>query len=417
MLDKFSTEYNFAKNLDTEDPLKTYKNKFILPSSNPIYLCGHSLGLQPKDASKYVNDEIDSWAELAVKGHHEGKSPWLDYHCYLNSAMSKIVGSKESETVLMNSLTSNLHFLMISFFRPNNKKYKILIDTPCFPSDKYAVQSHLKLHGLDPVKDLIEINTLNNNSCIPNGSILNEIEEKIHDVGLMLLSGVNYYTGQLYDIKSASKIATENNCVIGLDLAHAAGNVTLKLHDWEIDFAAWCGYKYLNGGPGAPSGAFIHEKYHNNKNIPRLEGWWGHNKNTRFDPPTKFDPIIGAEAWQSSNPPILSMASLRSSLDLFDDAGIANLIKKSKILTSYMEFLINSLDSDIIKIITPNNSDSRGSQLSIMIDRNEKSVNDVFDANNILCDFRKPNIVRAAPCAFYNTFSDIYNFVEVLKKL
>lgn len=417
MLNNFSDKGTYASNLDLNDSLKEFRKKFIFPSSDTIYLCGHSLGLQPQIAREYVKTELDSWARLGVKGHHSGENPWLDYHSYLNESMSKIVGSKKSETVVMNSLTSNLHFLMISFFRPTKEKYKILIDSPTFPSDKYAVQSHLKLHGLDPLNDLIEINTLNNNRCISNDEFQNKIQDNISNVAMILLSGVNYYTGQLFDINAISNIANQSECVIGLDLAHAAGNVNLDLHRWNIDFAAWCGYKYLNGGPGAPSGAFIHEKHHKNKDILRLEGWWGHNKDKRFDPPIIFDPIESAEAWQSSNPPILSMAALKSSLDLFDDAGISNLRYKSKMMTLYMEKLIKSVNSNNIKIITPSNPESRGSQLSIVIKCSEKIINNIFDSNNIVCDFRKPNVIRAAPCALYNTFLDIHKFVDALKKI
>jgi len=334
----------------------------------------------------------------------------------LTQSMSEIVGSKASETVVMNSLTTNLHLLMISFFRPNKKKYKIIIDTPVFPSDKYAVQSQLKLHNLDPEKDLIEINTLRNNKCISKEEMLDSIESNIDNVAMILLSGVNYYTGQLYDIKSIAKLAQNHGCIIGLDLAHAAGNVELHLNKWEIDFASWCGYKYLNGGPGAPSGVFIHEKHHN-REINRLEGWWGHDKNTRFNPPEVFSPINSAEAWQLSNPPILSMAALRGSLELFSDIGIKSLREKSEKLTGYLEYLVKSLDSKKINIVTPSQSDERGSQLSLIIDSEEDYINKIFSKNNIIIDVRKPNVIRAAPCASYNSFSDVYNFVEILKQI
>jgi len=305
---------------------------------------------------------------------------------------------------------------MISFFSPNKEKYKIIIDTPSFPSDKYAVQSHLKLHNLNPKKDLIEINTLKNNKCLSNAEILNEIEKNITHTCMILLSGVNYYTGQLYDIKSISKLAKKHNCIIGLDLAHAVGNVKLKLNEWGVDFASWCGYKYLNGGPGAPSGVFIHTKHHN-KPLNRLEGWWGHNNNTRFEPPLNFDPLSGAEAWQLSNPPILSMSALRCSLDLFDEIGIDKLSIKSMMLTSYLEYLIKSLNHTYITIITPNTSKDRGAQLSLVINSTNKNIEQFFKSKNITLDFRKPNVIRIAPNPFYNSFNDIYNFVNTLKSL
>ena len=402
--------------LDNNDQLRLLKEKFYSPSSNPIYLCGHSLGLQPKTANEFVSAELDAWKHYGVEGHTHGNNPWFDYHCLLTDSMSKIVGSKNTETVVMNSLTTNLHMLMISFYRPKKDKYKIIIDIPAFPSDKYAVQSQLKLHGFDPEKDLIEINTFENNKCISKEKMLENIKSNIDSAAMILLSGVNYYTGQFYDIESITKLAHDNNCILGLDLAHAAGNVELHLNNWEVDFAAWCGYKYLNGGPGAPSGAFIHEKYHN-KDLNRLEGWWGHDKETRFNPPELFQPINSAEAWQLSNPPILSMAALRSSLELFDNIGMDSLREKSKNLTGYLEYLIQSIDNKKISIITPNQIDQRGSQLSLQIDSKEINIEEFFKSKNIVCDFRKPNVIRAAPCAFYNSYSDVYNFVDALKEL
>ena len=413
-------KFNFTKkqpfDLDENDNLKLFREKFNFPLSNPIYFCGHSLGLQSKIANKFVMDELDSWKKLAVDGHMNGDNPWFDYHSLLTESMSNIVGAKAKETIVMNSLTANLHMLMISFFAPNKDKYKIMIDTPTFPSDKYAVQSQLKLHGLDPKKDLVEINTLENNQCISNEVILHKIKSNIDNVSLIFLSGVNYYTGQLYDMNSISEIAHNNDCMIGLDLAHAAGNVKLYLNQWNIDFAAWCGYKYLNGGPGAPSGAFVHEKHHN-KNLQRLEGWWGHNKEKRFNPPDFFEPINSAEAWQVSNPPILSMAALRASLELFDSAGMDALSDKSKQLTSYLEYLILSLNNKDISIITPVNSNERGAQLSFQINSKRENIHSFLKEKNTVCDFRKPNVIRAAPCAFYNSFTDVYDFVEALKEL
>ena len=413
---KFEPSSPFSDKLDNNDPLNSLKDKFNFPVSNPIYLCGHSLGLQPKSTNEFVQIELDAWSELGVDGHINGKNPWLDYHCLLTEHMSKIVGGKESEIVVMNSLTTNLHLLMISFFKPTKEKYKIIIDTPSFPSDKYAVQSQLKLNGLDPEKDLIEISTLKNNKCISNEEMLDSIQSNIDCVAMIMISGVNYYTGQLYDIESITDLAHKNNCIIGLDLAHAAGNVDLKLNQWNIDFAAWCGYKYLNGGPGAPSGAYVNEKYHGS-NLNRLEGWWGHDRDTRFNPPDSFNPIKGAEAWQLSNPPILSMAALRSSLELFNEIGMTALRKKSIELTGYLESMIQSIDNKNISIITPSNPIQRGSQLSLKVTSSKTDVESFLKTKNIVCDFRKPNVIRAAPCAFYNSYSDVNKFVEVLNEL
>ena len=412
----FQTDKIFSEKLDHHDSLSQLKEKFIFPKTKPIYFCGHSLGLQPKLASEFVGDELKSWSNLGVEGHMNGKNPWFDYHTFLTKDMANIVGAKETETVVMNSLTTNLHLLMISFFKPNKEKYKIIIDTPVFPSDKYAVQSQLKLHGLDPEKDLIEINTMENEKCVSREDMLASIEANIDSVAMMLLSGVNYYTGQLYDIKSISHLAKKNGCIIGLDLAHAAGNVKLNLNQWEVDFASWCGYKYLNGGPGAPSGIFVHEKHHNST-MNRLEGWWGHDKNTRFNPPNIFKPINSAEAWQLSNPPILSMAALRSSLEIFSSVGIGLLREKSEKLTGYLEYLIKSMDNKKITILTPDKINERGSQLSLVIDSDQDYISKVFSGNNIIIDIRKPNVIRAAPCALYNSFSDVYNFAEILKQI
>ena len=411
----FELHKDYAKNADQNDQLSNLKNLFNFPENKPMYFCGHSLGLQPVQTQKYINEVLKSWSDNGVQGHIKGDYPWFDYHTFLTEPMAKLVGAKPSEIVVMNSLTTNLHLLMLSFFEPRNNKDNIIIDIPSFPSDKYAVQSQLRLKNLDINKNLIEINTLEKNSCKSNDEILSEIEKHIENAAMILFSGVNYYTGQLYDIKSISNLAKQYDCIFGLDLAHAAGNVDLKLNKWDVDFAAWCGYKYLNGGPGAPSGIFIHEKY-NNKNLNRLEGWWGHKKNDRFNPPKAFSGLKGAEAWQLSNPPILSMAGLRSSLDLFDNVDFNSLIKKRKSLTNYLEYLIKNTKNNC-KIITPNSDKDRGAQLSIIVDSDIDDIPNYFKSKNIICDFRKPNVMRIAPTPFYNTFEDVYNFVIELNKI
>ena len=411
----FQSNSNFAVKLDDNDKIKDLRNLFNFPINDPIYLCGHSLGLQPKQTKQYIDEVIEDWSNFGVEGHLKGNSPWFDYHTFLTSSMSKLVGANNSEVVVMNSLTTNLHLLMLSFYSPENKRRKILIDIPAFPSDKFAVQSQLKMKNFDPVNDLIQINTLTNNNCKSNQQILLDIEENLDKVAMVLLSGVNYYTGQLYDIKSIAELCKKYNCILGLDLAHAAGNVELKLNEWGVDFASWCGYKYLNGGPGAPAGIFVHEK-HNKKNFNRLEGWWGHKRSKRFNPPEMFSPLLGAEAWQLSNPPILSMAALRSSLDLFNETDMSLLIEKRNKLTGYLEYLINKLDNNI-SIITPCEKENRGAQLSIIINSKIENIENYFKSKNIICDFRKPNVIRVAPNPFYNSFNDIFNFVNELKKL
>jgi len=411
----FELHIDYARNADQNDQLSNLKNLFNFPKNKPMYFCGHSLGLQPIQTKKYINEVLNNWSDNGVQGHIKGDYPWFDYHTFLTEPMAKLVGAKPSEVVVMNSLTTNLHLLMLSFFEPKNNKDKIIIDIPSFPSDKYAVQSQLRLKNLDINKNLIEINTFEGISCKSNDEILYEIEKHIENAAMILFSGVNYYTGQLYDIKSISNLAKKYDCIFGLDLAHAAGNVDLKLNEWGVDFAAWCGYKYLNGGPGAPSGIFIHEKY-NNKNLNRLEGWWGHEKNDRFNPPKVFSALKGAEAWQLSNPPILSMAGLRSSLDLFDNVDFNSLIKKRKSLTNYLEYLIKNTKNNC-KIITPSSDKYRGAQLSIIIDTDIDDIPNYFKSKNIICDFRKPNVMRIAPTPFYNTFEDVYNFVIELNKI
>ena len=411
----YQSNSDFCKKLDSADKIKDIKKLFNMPLNNPIYFCGHSLGLQPKQTKIYIDSVIKDWSEHGVMAHMDGESPWFDYHTFLNGSMSKIVGANRSEVVVMNSLTTNLHLLMLSFFKPKNNKNCIIIDTPTFSSDKFAVQSQLKLNNLDPSNHLIEINTFYNNKCKSNNQILSDIEKKIDNAAMILLSGVNYYTGQFYDIKSIAKLCQKHNCVLGLDLAHAAGNVELKLNKWGVDFASWCGYKYLNGGPGAPSGIFVHEK-HNDKNLNRLEGWWGHDRSKRFDPPKKFSPLIGAEGWQLSNPPILSMAALRSSTDLFNSIDMNVFFEKRKKMTGYLEYLINNINKDI-QIITPEDENCRGAQLSIKFNSKKKNIENYFYSKNIIIDFRKPDVMRIAPSPLYNSYTDIYNFVSELKKI
>ena len=356
------TDLNYALEQDQNDPLAHFRERFHLPKTDSgepfIYFCGNSLGLQPDTASQFVNEELDAWKKLGVDGHLAGKRPWLPYHEFLTQYSAEIVGALEKEVVVMNSLSVNLHLLMSSFYRPNGQKKKILMEHNAFPSDRYAVQSQLKLHGNHPIDDLI-ILAPDDGANITNNGILDYFDRHGEGIAMVLIGGVNYYTGQAFNMKAITNKAHEHNCLVGFDLAHATGNTGLKLHDWGVDFATWCGYKYLNGGPGAPSGVFIHERHLGLKDIPRFEGWWGHDKSTRFEMPDEFIPINTAEAWQLSNPPIFAMAPLLASLEIFHEAGISNLRDKSVQLTKYLAYLINKKLSDKIEIITPTNSNER----------------------------------------------------------
>tara|TARA_Y100000996_G_scaffold409495_1_gene390235 strand:- start:2533 stop:3768 length:1236 start_codon:yes stop_codon:yes gene_type:complete len=403
----------YAMSLDNQDNLSDAKELFHIPKST-TYLCGHSLGLQPKKTSEFINQELEDWKNLGVLGHFEAKNPWYPYHEFLNKQSANIVGALQEEVVVMNSLTVNLHLLLTSFYNPKGSKNKIIIDTPCFPSDRYAVNSHIKNKNLNIQKTLIELTPKNGKNYLENDYIINQIEKHGNETHLILLSGVNYYNGQYYDIDLISKKAKEYDCIIGLDLAHAVGNVKLFLHDWDIDFAIWCGYKYLNGGPGAPGSAFINKKYLR-KDIKRLEGWWGHNKESRFELKNTFETSNTAESWQLSNPPIFSMAALWSSLNIFDEIGMDSISLKSIKLTSYLYTLLSNIPD--VEILTPKNQDSRGAQLSIRLKKFDKKIYNKLIINRFICDFRSPDILRIAPAPLYNSFEDVYNFSQFLNSL
>ena len=408
----------YAKSLDNQDNLSTVRDLFHIPKKNNTdftYLCGHSLGLQPKDTSRFVNQELEDWKNLGVLGHFDAKNPWYPYHEFLNKQSANIVGALAEEVVVMNSLTVNLHLLLTSFYKPTNNKNKIIIDTPCFPSDRYAVNSHIKNNNLDIDTTLIELKPQAGEDIIGDDYIIEIIEKYGHETQLILLSAVNYYNGQYYDIESISKKAKEHDCIIGLDLAHAAGNVKLFLHDWDIDFAVWCGYKYLNGGPGAPGSAFINKKYLESSDLKRLEGWWGHSKDSRFELMNRFIPMKSAESWQLSNPPILSMASLWASLNIFQDIGMDSITLKSIKLTSYLHTLLNSMEN--IDILTPRDQSRRGAQISIRLNNFDKKVYTALIESGNICDYRAPDVLRIAPAPLYNSFEDVFNFSQFLSSL
>jgi len=414
----YNNTEEFAKELDQNDELKSYREKFHFPldskGNETIYFTGNSLGLQPKQTRDYINQELDDWAKYGVEGHFHAKNPWMPYHEFLTEKLAKVVGAKPLEVVAMNSLTTNLHLLMVSFFRPQGKKRKIIIENNEFPSDIYAVKSQLKFHGLDPEKDLIIAKGKNGSDIIETEDILQLIRDNADETSMLMFAGVNYYTGQFFDIEAITKECHKHNIIAGFDLAHATGNVVLKLHDWNVDFAAWCSYKYLNAGPGGIAGAFVHEK-HKNHDGPRFEGWWGTDKKTRFLMKPQFDAIEGVEAWQLSNPPIFQLAALNSSLEIFNEVGIEKLREKSEKLSNYIDYLLSTLDSDKIQVITPKNLKERGCQLSLRINSGKSVFNRLME-EGVIADWREPDVIRIAPVPLYNSFSDIYKFYKIIKE-
>ena len=414
-------EENSALEMDTSDGLLKYREMFHIPKiangGNSIYLVGNSLGLQPINTIEYIQQEIKTWKFLGVNGHHEGERPWGSYESTINKKMASLAGSKVDEVVTMNSLTVNLHLLMVSFYRPTQERYKIMMEAKAFPSDQYAVASQLKFHGYQPEEGIVEIEPREGETTIRTEDILKTIEKEGKSIALILIGGINYYSGQLFDMKEITRAGHVQGCVVGFDLAHAIGNVPLKLHDWDVDFAAWCNYKYINAGPGSVASVFVHNRHGENEDLPRFAGWWGHNKETRFEMPSKFDPIPGAEGWQISNLNILSAAPLLPSLDLFQEVGMDALREKSVILTGYLEYLLDQLDSEAFTIITPSDPEQRGCQLSIRFTSSGKTIHERLTGKNVMCDYREPGVIRVAPAPFYNSFDDVYRFVEILKEI
>ena len=406
---------------DKNDKLASYRNQFHIPKDNNgkdwLYFTGNSLGLQPKTTKTYLQQELDDWANFGVEGHFEAKNPWLHYHEFLTESMAKIMGAKPIEVVVMNTLTTNLHLLMVSFYQPTKTKYKIVIESDAFPSDKYAVESQLKFHGFDAEYGLILWKPRTGEDLLRIEDLESILDEQGDEIALLLIGGVNYYTGQYLDLKKIATLGHAKGCMVGIDLAHGAGNIQPNLHDSNVDFAAWCTYKYLNSGPGSLGGLFVHEKHAHNKDLKRFAGWWNHNKETRFNMRQPFDLLAGAEGWQLSNPPILSMAAIRASLDLFNEVGMDALRSKSKKLTGYFEFLILQLDNDNIKIITPTNPEERGCQLSIQVKNANKNLHKKLTEAHIITDWREPDVIRCAPVPLYNTFQDVYLMVQKLKEI
>lgn len=410
----------FARQLDRDDPLKHFRRKFHLPKQSNgkpyLYFCGNSLGLQPKTTTKAIQQELSDWENYGVEGHFHGDTPWLPYHELLTENMAEIVGAQPKETVVMNTLSVNLHLMMVSFYRPTKKRYKILIEHDAFPSDRYAVASQARFHGFKPKNAIIDLKARKGETLLRMEDIKKVIKKEGDTIALILLGNTNYYTGQYFDMKKIAKWGHKKGCLVGFDCAHGAGNVPLGLHDSGADFAVWCSYKYLNGGPGSLGGCFVHERHLEDKKLPRFTGWWGHNKETRFLMRDDFDPIPTVEAWQLSNPPILSMAAINASLQIFKDAGIHNLRKKSLQLTAYLEYLLDELDTDRINVITPRDSQQRGCQLSIQVKNANKGLYDELATQGIIADWREPDVIRVAPVPLYNKFEDCWRLVRALEQ-
>lgn len=417
---KFENSLAFARSLDKKDSLKSFRALFEIPKVNgktSIYLTGNSLGLQPKSTKRFIKEELDDWANLGVEGHVHSRRPWLYYHKFSKKSLAKIVGAKPSEVVAMNQLTVNLHLMMISFYRPTQERFKIITESGAFSSDQYAFETQLKFHGLTVDEALIELKPREGESYLRTEDIITAIKENRDQVALVIFGGVQYYTGQFFDIRTITKAGHEAGAVVGFDLAHATGNVELNLHKDDVDFAVWCSYKYLNSGPGAIAGAFVHERHGKNIDIPRFAGWWGHNEKERFQMKKGFVPMEGVDGWQLSNFPILQGAAHLASMEIFDQAGMKNLVSKSRSLTGFLEFLLNDIDPDkrYFKLLTPSNPKERGCQLSIFMLQDGKKVFQKLTKAGIIADWREPNVIRVAPVPLYNSFEDVFRFAEVFR--
>lgn len=419
----FQNTREFAQQLDTQDELQHYRNEFLFPQhngKNVIYFTGNSLGLQPKRTKKYVDEVMNDWSNMAVEGHFYAEKPWWDYHERFANPLSKLVGAKPSEVTVMNTLTVNLHLLMVSFYRPTKTRYKIICEEKAFPSDQYMFQTQVNFHGFKADEAIVEIKRREGEHNIRIEDIIDKINEVGKELALVLIGGVNYYTGQVFNMKSITEAGHKIGAMVGFDLAHAAGNIKLELHDWNIDFAAWCSYKYMNSGPGNASGCFIHEKHHANKELSRFGGWWGHNKERRFLMEPKYNPIVGADGWQISNLPILSLAPYLASVEMFAEVGMEKLIRKRNQITAYLEFILHEIDKEIegteFEIITPANQEERACQLSVFLHGQGRSLFDYLMKNGVITDWREPNVIRLAPVPFYCSYEDMFEFGQILKQ-
>jgi len=416
----FENSLAFAQKLDSSDSLQSFREKYFIPQVNgkeALYFTGNSLGLQPKSVLSALQTELEDWKNLGVEGHFHGKNPWFHYHKFLTNGAASVVGAKPIEVVVMNQLTSNLHFLFVSFYRPTQQRFKIIMEAGAFPSDMYLVESQVKFHGFNPNEAIVEVKPREGEFTLRHQDILDTIEAHKDEVALVFFSGVQYYSGQVFNIKEITEKGHACGAVVGFDLAHAAGNIELKLNEWNVDFAAWCSYKYLNSGPGGVAGAFVHEKHATDSSLPRFAGWWGHDEQERFKMLKGFVPEEGAAGWQLSNAPVFSMAVHREALHLFEAAGMSALTEKGKNLNAYLQFVIeeamkhNALLN--FKIITPPYPE-RGCQISLLTDDNGKMIFDYLTQNGVIADWRNPNVIRLAPVPMYNTYQDIYTFGALL---
>lgn len=420
----FENTLAFAQQLDANDPLKSYRDRFYIPTFHEKlvrYFTGNSLGLQPKTVRTYVDQELDDWAKWGVEGHFHGKNPWFSYHEFLTEKAARVVGALPKEVVVTHSLTTNLHLLLVSFYQPKGTRTKILCEAKAFPSDLYALESQVRFHGLNPDTDLVALAPREGEHVLRDEDILAKIAELGDSLAVILFGGVNYYTGQLLDMPAITKAGHAVGAMVGFDLAHAAGNIPVQLHDWDVDFAAWCSYKYLNSGPGGVSGMFVNERFANRPDLPRFAGWWGYDKSTRFQMEPGFKPMEGAEGWQLSNAPVISMAAHLASLEIFDEVGMHNLKAKSDQLTAFLEFIVDELSVKYseqcrFEIITPREQHRRGAQLSILVHGKGKALFDALSAQGVVADWREPNVIRVAPVALYNSFEDVYYLGKYLEE-
>ncbi|RYD97732.1 MAG: kynureninase [Sphingobacteriales bacterium] len=418
MQHQFEANLEYASSQDDLDILHGFRERFYFPQHegrDVYYFCGNSLGLQPKSAAYLFQKELDDWAAHGVEGHFRAQSPWMYYHNQFSESLAKIVGAKPAEVVAMNTLTVNLHLLLISFYRPTRERYKIIMEAGAFPSDQYAIETQVKMHGFDPEAAIIELKPKDNAYTLEDEAILQAIRDAGDSLACVMIGGVNYYTGQCYDMAAITKVAHEAGAVCGFDLAHAMGNVPMQLHDWGVDFACWCSYKYLNSGPGGVGGAFVHEKHGENPDTLRLAGWWGNEESSRFKMRKGFVPAKGAASWQMSNAPVFNMVAHKASLDIFDKLTMQKLREKSLKLTAYLHFLLQQLDHLKFEIITPAEPHRRGAQLSLLFATQGREVFEFLEQNGVVADWREPNVIRVAPVPMYNSFEDVYRFYEILK--
>ena len=418
---EYQNSLEFARMMDEKDPLKDFRNRFFIPQHNGqdcVYFTGNSLGLQAKSTPQYIKQELDDWAKMGVKGHFHARNPWMPYHEIFPKQLSKIVGCKENEVVVMNSLTVNLHLLMVSFYRPTKERYKIICEAKAFPSDQYAFETQVRHHGYDPADAIVEVTPRNGEQSIRNEDIISAIKQHGSSTALVLFGGVNYYSGQYFDLRAITDVSHSIGAYAGFDLAHAAGNVDLNLHEWNVDFACWCSYKYLNSGPGGVAGLYINEKHAANTALPRFAGWWGYTKDARFKMEKGFEAIPTAEGWQLSNAPILSMAAHKASLDIFDEAGMGRLHAKRRLLSDYVLFIIDYCNEEtgekIIDVITPRNEKERGCQVSMFMLKKGPDIFDALTKQGVIVDWREPNVIRVAPVPLYNSFEDVYKFGQIV---